>query len=133
MITQPLKFRVFFYDGADFKTGEMLTGLEAYTEDYIRFNESSELVGTDECSIIMLSTGKKDVRGNEVFAKDIVTDGHIMTDWIDWCNNCCSFQPFYLLDIERCHACDGNYYFRDISDSMTIVGNIFQNPDLVDV
>ena len=81
-------FRVFFYDGVDYKTGNMISAKEAFCENYIQWNNKGGLVPTDECSILMQSTGLRDKNGVLLFDDDVVHlygygDYHIKFPYIE--------------------------------------------------
>jgi hypothetical protein len=77
-------------------------------------------------------TGLKDKNGNEAYEKDFDSDGNM----IDWCDRCCAYQ-FKLIDIPTrdeifCHNCEGNFMLHDHLPDFEIIGNIYQNPELIE-
>lgn len=82
----------------------------------------------DELYEIMQYTGLKDKNGKEIYEWDILEEG----SWIGWCNKCCGFQPMYEYEnTEECHRCEGNYEIGDIIKLEKIIGNIYENPELL--
>lgn len=85
--------------------------------------------------IIMQSTGLTDKNGREIFEGDIVTDGQTVGDIKHH-----QTYGFYMIDdkgIERFFS-DGNCIedFEEdaetISEILEIIGNIYENPELLD-
>ena len=110
-----IKFRVFFYDGSDYSTGQMITAREAFLEDYIDFNENT-LRPYDECSIIMQYTGLKDKNGKEIYEGDIYkSTSSLFGEHIG-----------VIKDIRRVNL-DADYH----PDDFEVIGNIYENPELI--
>ena len=98
--------------------------------------------GSDDL-IFMQDTGLKDKNGVKISEKDIVTKYNIKMikgddyEWIDWCNDCLSYQFFFCYhdgaDIkDLCHSCEGNYSLIDFDRSgLEVIGNIYENPELL--
>lgn len=78
---------------------------------------------------LMQFTGLLDKNGKEIYEKDSREE----YSFIDFCNHCFGYQEFYPYEGKNiCHNCDGNYDIRDIDFSKeTIIGNIYENPELL--
>lgn len=118
-----IKFRVFFYDGSDLKTGHIISFNEAMAENYIEWDES-ELKPTDECSILMQSTGFKDVKGNDIY------EGDILSLWYSRDTTGKDIVKFnHTVVWEDTNGFSGwNIPFLE---SAEIIGNVFENPELL--
>jgi uncharacterized phage protein (TIGR01671 family) len=80
---------------------------------------------------VMQFTGLKDKNGKECYEKDYDADGNM----IDWCDRCCGYQ-FHQIDIPTgdhifCHNCEGNFMIQDHIHDFEIIGNIYENPQLL--
>jgi len=128
-----IKFRAFFYDGSNYETGEMFTGREAWNENYIEWDDKNKLSPTDKCTILMQYTGLKDKNGVEIYEGDVLAlweyetkfparkyndDSNCIVEWS------VKFGGWY--DIRHDHRI--NIY---PSDRYEIIGNIYQNPELL--
>lgn len=60
-----IKFRCWFWDGIDSSKGAMISGQEAFSENYIHFTKDGKLKPTDNCTFLMQFTGLKDKNGKE--------------------------------------------------------------------
>ena len=89
---------------------------------------------SDDC-VLMQSTGLKDKNGKEIFEGDVVTDGQTVGDIKHH-----QTYGFYMIDdkgIERFFS-DGNCIedFEEdaetISAILEIIGNIYENPELLE-
>ncbi len=123
------KCRVFFYDGNDYSTGEMLSGAEAYFNNYIDWHETDGLAPTDECSIMMQYTGLVDKNGVEICEGDIVK-GYYENFLVSFNNNNHGrVMGWNLLDKDGDAA---TYYYGESPDGYNeVIGNIYQNPELL--
>lgn len=90
----------------------------------------------DEDAIIMQSTGLRDKNGKEIFEGDIVTDGEFARI-VQYHQT----LGFYMFDEE-----DNERFFSDsatledfeedakiVSEIMEIIGNVYENPELLEV
>lgn len=86
--------------------------------------------------VLMQSTGLRDKNDREIFEGDVVTDGHTMGDIKNH-----STLGFYMVDdngIERFFSDDTTIedFGEDVETAsriLEIIGNIYENPELVEV
>ena len=77
-------------------------------------------------------TGLLYKNGKECYEKDFDSDGNM----IDYCEKCCGYQ-FKMIDIPTrdvilCHNCDGNFMLQDHISEFVIIGNLFENKELLE-
>jgi hypothetical protein len=103
-----------------FEDGETATALchFLYDDDYIWFEKPDY--------ILMQYTGLHVIyEGDIPETKDIAL----------WCNDCKSFQWFWIYEGKRvCHNCEGDFQFDEIDDfyeELKIIGNIYENEELI--
>ena len=80
---------------------------------------------------VMQFTGIKDSSGSEIYEGDINQHGEVVI----FCNECNGYQ-FALYDFPTkefifCHNCEGNFMFQDGLSDIKIIGNIYENPELL--
>ena len=82
-------------------------------------------------SVLMQYTGLKDKNGKEIYEGDYNQDGEVVI----FCNECNGWQfalyDFPTKDFIFCHNCEGNFMFQDGLSDLEIVGNIYENPELL--
>jgi uncharacterized phage protein (TIGR01671 family) len=117
--------------GIAHKTGRMYILPPIHNLAYVKHCDPLDGVEVDKETVGQF-TGLKDKNGNEAYEKDFDADGNM----IDWCDRCCGYQ-FKLIDIPTkdeifCHNCEGNFMLHDHLPDFEIIGNIYQNPELIE-
>jgi uncharacterized phage protein (TIGR01671 family) len=119
-----IKFRCFFYNGEDYKTGEMVSFSEAMRENYLDYDENT-LKPTDECTILMQFTGVCNANGTEIYEGDIIKAFGVV----------CFLNGAFGCDTPR----DGFTPLRELAETfgdgsprydLSVIGNIYENFDL---
>jgi len=102
-----------------------LTGIE-----YSTVSVNKELwsgVGNEDM-VLMQYTGLSDNNGKDIYEKDITEEG----SYTDWCDKCIGYQQFGMMEEGAfCHNCDGDYSLTDLVSELEVIGNIYENPDLI--
>ena len=75
-------------------------------------------------SIFMQYTGLKDINGVEIYEGDILTDGKNNTSSVEWRN----FLASYMLDFNYANT----ELYEVLLNKVKIIGNIYENPELLD-
>ena len=79
--------------------------------------------------VLMQYTGLKDKNGKEIYEGDYCED---TGGYVSFCNECCGYQFFFEHEGKYiCHSCDGNFSINDVRDSINIIGNIYETPNLI--
>lgn len=125
-MNREIKFRVFFYDGKEYSTGEIIDAQSANVENYIEW-DNEKLCTNDECSIIMQYIGLKDKNGKEIYEGDIIAYPMEGAKWvIDYKANF-----FYAKFVET----NLKVYTYDLENrnylQFEVVGNIYETPQLI--
>lgn len=110
--------------------------MNGMAEIYRNRNQEIELHPRDENIILMRSTGLKDKNGKEIFEGDIISDGHTLRDIRNH-----QTLGFYIIDDNGVEGFFGdNASLEDfdeaskyISENIEIIGNIYENPELLEV
>ena len=130
------KFRVWFYDGKDFSTGEWVSLEYALKECCVEVY-GTQLVPSDECSIIVECTGLKDSEGTWIYEGDIIKIETLDYDVV-FCSGAFKlirrasmFEEVVDMWVHEvrggCHCAS-----EDSRISGTkIIGNIYENPELI--
>ena len=74
----------------------------------------------DDYYIVMQCTGIKDTENTLIYESDIVKDDHDALFYIKWVYNGWEVEPLFE-----------NGYTLGLTDELTVVGNIYENPELV--
>ena len=88
-------------------------------------------------NILMQCTGLKDKNGKLIYEGDIVKqDGDNFE--IKYCEKCKSYQCFGKISWVKekfCYACEGDYIWSEFIeelDTSEVIGNIYENPELLE-
>ena len=104
------------------------------TEEYFTYFDVFDIANIEdnENIIVQQCTGLKDKNGKLIYENDIVLSNCIQ--WIiKYCDKCKSFQCFD--NTYDCYACEGDYNWYDFLedlDKTTVIGNIYENPELLE-
>ena len=106
-------------------------GIEFSDLSHYQFDEflgnSRGIVGYHEWEVMQF-TGLKDKNGKEIYEKDITEEG----TYTDWCAKCIGYQQFGIAEEGSfCHSCDGNYSLTDLVSELEVIGNIYENENLI--
>ena len=116
-----LRFDIIFWDSINPKTIEHISIEEAYRENYIEVKNNT-IIPTDECAIIRQYTGLKDKNGIDIYEGDIIKT--LSNDWgvIVW------KAPFFETTVSEDQS---SLYTREWYYKSEVIGNIHQNPELI--
>lgn len=120
-----LKFRA--WDGERLRNVNTI----GWVDDGVDFVTTPRYSGPAEDFILMQYTGLKDKNGVEIYDGDIVKYIHI--DYIDQNT---SVYRYFIVECES--AAEGMYpfnneYFSVYGDDYEIIGNIYENPEMMEV
>lgn len=82
----------------------------------------------EECYPIMQYTGLKDKNGKEIYEGDIMQNEQMQKTVIIWSNDELGFM---MVDIEEYPKEEPTYMTNDIWVTKEIIGNIYENPELL--
>ena len=109
--------------------------MNGMAEIYRNRNQEIELHSRDESIILMQSTGLKDKNGKEIFEGDIITNGEAVVDVKNH-----PTLGFYTVvnGVERFFGSNTSIkdFEKDVevfSSVTEIIGNIYENPELLEV
>jgi len=115
--------------------GNCDTDDENWTCPIIWIEEEKDWLHFDDYECIMQSTGLKDKNGKEIFEGDIITNGKDVM-----CMKRHNTLGFYIEqkgEVEFIADCAVLEEFeedaKEIADSIEIIGNIYENPELLEV
>ncbi len=116
-MSREINIKCFFYDGNDYSTGQMIDVETAYKENYIEF-VGNTLKPTDECTIIIFFTGLYDKHNNPIYEGDIVSYNYIIGVIV--------FKDgAFGIEVKS------DFYTKNNTSDIEIIGNKFENPELL--
>jgi len=120
---QEIAFRVFFFDGSNYSTGQMLSFNEAMAENYVEW-DLHKLRPADECSIITRFTGFYDKNYNPIWEGDIVSKAGAVIVW---------HQPLgcWCFQFKNSKEAPTPLYYGNNLEKSEVLGNVFENPELL--
>lgn len=130
--TMPLKFRVW-----DTKEKKFVVGKEVfdYLLSHIMYWTDYGFCLDTERFIVSQDTGLKDRNGEEIFFGDILDYGHYSDFAVKQRNSLVSMGRLYDSDGDDngqiWSVCAGDSSLLDVTDQASIIGNIWQNPELL--
>ena len=121
---QEIAFRVFFFDGSDYSTGQMLSFNEAMAENYVEW-DLHKLRPSDECCIITRFTGFYDKNYNPIWEGDIVSKAGAVIVW---------HQPLgcWCFQFKGSKEAPTPLYYDNNLEKSEVLGNVFENPELLE-
>lgn len=87
----------------------------------------------DDSWKVMQFTGFKDKSGREIYEGDLDSDYNV----VSWCDKRNGWamkvwnQPTKEIVLCHCYNCEGDYELADDIDDIEIIGNIYENPELL--
>jgi uncharacterized phage protein (TIGR01671 family) len=133
-MNREIKFRCFFYDGLDYKTGSMISFNEAMSENYVDWDDA-ELKPIDACTILMQYTGLKDKNGKEIYEGDILLtqeakDNYPLKHTIVFNVDQSAFRMRWV-------GSDSDSFYDQLIyqtrfNVFEVIGNIYENPELLE-
>jgi uncharacterized phage protein (TIGR01671 family) len=130
-MNREIKFRCFFYDGLDYKTGSMISFNEAMSENYVDWDDA-ELKPIDACTILMQYTGLKDKNSKEIYEGDILRDVLTNMTYEVKFGKCWkyAFNGWYCENKELDYVTTINGdYDTDTNSQVEVIGNKFENTE----
>jgi hypothetical protein len=88
---------------------------------YLQFDQAEN---NDNSVIVMQCTGKKDKNGKLIYENDLLKDGKGQIGKVFWHSSTCSFAVNWLMK-------DGSYETDNCFGYGEIIGNIYENPELL--
>ncbi len=104
---------------------------------YIDFDEDEDkkeaFINVPDYCIILQFTGLKDKNGKEIYEGDIVNWKDILTGEVKWQQQACQYHINWMDGkISRYHELTANWGAEDYgNDNFEIIGNIYENPELI--
>ena len=116
-------FNILEFEG--FKTGDIEFNFDVETKSiWIEYDHNRYVL--QQC------TGLRDKNGNLIYEGDIVKI--LFCEFvIQYCDKCKSFQCFYN---NECYACLGDLHWFELLEDLEnceVLGNIYENPELLEV
>ena len=88
-------------------------------------------IDPDDCEILQYTSLK--VKNDVEMCDGDVASGAWGNGYFGWCNECKSFE--YIMSIFGCASCLGEVYWNEVVEdapNMEIIGNIYENPELLE-